>query len=551
MGMSSPLLRRLSILAGGLLLALATPSVDAQTSDKYGGRLTYAEKESVNEFNPYQLQEPRPASDRLFTLLYGTLVSYDYVREKVVPGLAKDWSVSPEGVPAVEQITFELRDDAQWHDGESLTAEDVAFTYEYVVGVRAGTNKQALKRFASLVDSVQTDVSNGTVTFHLVRPTTKPAQRFSSLWIIPEHKFNDRYVSKDGEKSLGENPVGTGPYQFVEKSLDGSIKLTAFEEYWGTGPYIGTTEMRRTLDPSTMASQALGGNIQLIVETPPDQIGRLDQSGQFTLKSYQSLSFNAFGYNNNGPILGQKEVRQALTHAVDRKSLLKQWYQNKGQVIGGPLVPAHPYYNQSVQPREHDLDKARTLLSEAGYEDRDGDGIRETEKNKELRFQLVTLKPKAAQSTRRQNVAQSYAEQLAEAGVKVEVVSRVKSVYLEKIFEKKDFDIAWVKWEFDPSYDISSLFLSKNSSTGGDNITKYSNQKVDKLIRGFRNASDPEAKRNYMYEIQNIIHEDVPYTFLYTIENWTSISIELITTRVDPYYFFSYYNNWYVDPAVR
>jgi peptide/nickel transport system substrate-binding protein len=467
-----------------------------------------------------------------------------------MPGLATDWDALPQNASAAERITFELREGVRWHDGEPFTAEDVAFTYQYVVGMRAASNKQALKRFA-LIDSVQTDTEANTITFHLVRPTTNPVQRFSSLWIIPKHKFNDKYVPKEGERSLGEKPVGTGPYQFVEKKLNGNIELTAFKEYWGTGPYIADTGMRRVLDPSTMATQAIGRNIQLIVETPPDQIGRLEQSGRFTLKNYQSLSFNAFGYNNNDPILGRRTVRRALTRAVDRKSLLKQWHANKGTVIGGPLVPGHPYYNPDVQPREHDVEKARTLLSEAGCEDRDGDGVRETAGGKELRFQLVTLKPKAAQSTRRQNVAQSYASQLKEIGVEIEVVTRVKANYLSSVLQEKGFDIAWVKWEFDPSYDISSLFLSGNNTSGGDNIVNYRSQKVDKLIRSFRRADDPEAKRNYMNSIQKLIHEDVPYTFLYTIKNFSAINIKVIHTRIDPYFYFSYYNKWYIDPGIR
>jgi peptide/nickel transport system substrate-binding protein len=542
---------RLSIAAGALLvgLVLSSPCAQAQNSEKYGGSLNYAERESVNEFNPYQRQEPRPASDRLYTLIYETLVDYNYESEEVEPSLATDWTVSPKGAQTPEQITFELREDVRWHDGERFTAEDVAFTYRYVV--RASANEKAYKRFGGLIEAVRADADANTVTFDLVRPTPKPAQRFSSLWIIPEHKFDEKYVPEDEGQSLGRSPVGTGPYRFVERSLEGNVMITAFESYWGEGPFVAETELRPPLDPSTMANQTIAGNIQLIVETPPEQIGRLEQSGEVALKSYQSLSFNAFGYNNNHPILGLQVVRRALTRAVDRTSLLKEWYANKGRVIGGPLVPGHPYFNPDIQPREHDPERARTLLSEAGYEDRDGDGIRETVDGDELRFQLVTLKPKAAGSTRRQNVAQSYASQLEEVGVQIDVVSRVRSEYLELIFQKKDFDIAWVSWEFDPSYDISSLFRSRNNDAGGDNVVNYNNQKVDKLIRGFKEAGDPEAKRNYMYSIQEEIHDDVPYTFLYTIEKYAAIDLGLVYTRIDPYYFFQYYNSWYIEPGVR
>lgn len=544
--------RRLGFLAAALLvgLMLGAPGALAQNGEKYGGRLNYAERETVNEFNPYQRQEPRPAPDRLYTLIYETLVSYDYDREKVMPSLATDWSVSPQNAQAPEQITFELREDVRWHDGERFTAEDVAFTYRYVVEFQAATNEGAIKRFGGLIDSVRTDPSANTVTFDLVRPTPKPAQRFSSFWIIPEHKFNEKYVPKDETESLSRKPVGTGPYRFVELLMNGNVTLAAYKDYWGDGPFIAETEMRRSLDPSTMATEAIAGNLRLIVRTPLEQVGRLEQSGDFALRSYQSLSFNAFGYNSNHPILGLQVVRRALTRAVDRTSLLKEWYADKGRVIGGPLVPGHPYYNPDVQPREHDPERARKLLSAAGYEDRDGDGVRETVDGNELRFQLLTLKPKAAGSTRRQNVAQSYASQLEKVGVKIEVVSRVFSEYQE-LKKRGEYEIAWVRWEFDPTYDITSLFLSEETGAGGDNFVNYNNQKVDKLIRSFREAKDPEAKRSYIYRIQEIIHEDVPYTFLYTVENYAAINLFVIPSRIDPYYFFSYYKSWYINPGVR
>lgn len=537
------------LLAGLFLYALGTVPSLAQ-SDKFGGKLSYAETESVSEFNPYQRGEPRPASDRLYTLIYNGLVSYDYEREKVLPGLAEDWSVSPEVGPA-ETITFQLREDAEWHDGESFSPADVAFTYRYVVEVRAGSNLQATKRFASLVEGVSTNESENTVTFDLVESTSQPAQGFTGLWIIPEHKFNDSYLPLEDGTALGREPVGTGPYEFEDRNLDGNITLAPFEAYWDQSPYIQRTEMKRVLDPSTMATGAIGGSTQLIVETPPDQIGRLEQSGEFTLTSYQSLSFNAFAYNNNHPILGDRTVREALTHAVDRQSLLKEWHAGKGRVLGGPLVPGHPYYNSDIQPREHDPAAARRLLEEAGFNNQGADDTRQNSDGDELSFTLVTKKPKAAQSTRRQNVAESYISQLEEVGVDVELVNLQSDQYQRTVFRKKTFDIAWVKWEFDPSYSISGLFLSEENSPGGDNIVNYSNQKVDDLIRSFQQAEDSEARRSLMGRVQEIIHDDLPYTFLYTVDNYASIHYSVIYNRIDPYYFFSYYNEWYIDPALR
>jgi peptide/nickel transport system substrate-binding protein len=309
--------------------------------------------------------------------------------------------------------------------------------------------------------------------------------------------------------------------------------------------------MRRVLDPSTMVFRALGGNIELIVETPADQIARLEQAAEFNLEVYQSLSFNAFGYNNAHPILQEKQVRRALTHAVDRDEMLRNWYEDKGTVIGGPFVPGHPFYNPSVEPLAYDPAQARQLLSQAGYVDRDGDGIRETSAGEDVSFRLVTLIEEAATATVKQNVAESYVDYLREVGVRVEVVNQVKDKYLESVFRKKDFDIAWVKWEFDPSYDIASLFRTESNNPGGDNIVNYSNPKVDELLQEYVEADDPERRRQIMYNTQQIIAEDSPYTFLYTVDNYATMHFSIVSTRVDPYYFFSYYDSWYIAPDFR
>ena len=515
--------------------------------DKYGGAVTYAENESVSVFNPYQRKEARGTSDRLYTLIYDGLVSYDFEREASVPALAADWS--PKGSVASETITFQLRDGVTWHDGEPLTVEDVVFTYNYILD--AGSSDEARAHMASLVDSVSANASNGTVTFHLRQRTPKPASRFAGLWIIPEHRFTDQMIPKSGQPSLKDEPLGTGPYRFEERKLNGNIRLSAFENYWGDRAYIGETRMKLVLDPTTMALQAQGESIQLLVETPPDQISRLEQTGDFKLESYQSLSFDAFAYNMTHPVLGKKRVRRAFTHAVDREGLLSNWYAGKGAVIGGPFVPGHPFYNPDVEPVEHDPATARQLLEEAGYRDRDGDGIRETEDGTDLAFRLVTLVKEAATSTVNQNVAESYASQLREIGVQVNVVNEVRAKYQETLFEERAFDIAWIRWEFDPIYDIASLFTTRTDRPGGDNIVSYSSQKVDNLIQEFKQADDPERRRQLMYRVQEIIAEDMPYTFLYTVANYASIQYAIVSTRIDPYYFFSYYDGWYISPDFR
>ena len=522
-------------------IAGITGPAQAQDGSKYGGAVTYAEGESVNVFNPYQVTEERGVSDRLFTLLYDSLVEYDFDSERTVPALATSWT--PRGDAPTDEITFQLRD-ADWHDGEPFTADDVKFTFDYIQ--QAGSNADATQRVASLIESVEADWINSTVTFQLRREVPQVAQRFAGFWIIPEHRFNDQMLPAG--TPLRDEPVGTGPYQFIDRNLNGRIDLQAFEGYWEEdSPYIAETKLKRILDPTTMFQQAVGGGIQLIIETPPTQIGQLEASADFDLRVSPSLSFDAFAYDNAHPILGQKTVRRAFTYAVDRETILRNFYADKGTALGGPLVPDHPFFNPDVQPLPYDRARARQLLDQAGYRDRDGDGVRETQNGEPLSFEVVTLVEEAAVSPVNQNVAESYANALEAVGVEIEIVPQVKEEYLNTVFDGQDFEIAWVRWEFDPSYDISTLFM-----TGGkDNITAYRNDQADRLFEAFQSADDPEARRSRIYDVQTILAEDMPYTFLYTVENYTAINLKIISGRIDPYYFFSYYDDWYIAPEFR
>lgn len=540
----------LPLLAAGLLClgpspseAFAQQSSGQDSESKYGGRVSYAENSSVSVFNPYQLGEPSGVSDRLFSLMYEGLVHYDYQREKVVPVLANDWIVGKK------EITFYLRKDVQWHDGEPFTAEDVVFTFRYIL--KAGSNRSARRLAASLVQSVDQGPSQHIVTFQLNRTPSNIAREFSGFWVIPKHRFNDQMLPKDESTPLRDAPVGTGAYEFEEDLLDGSIKLTSFQDHWDGKAHIANTQMKRIFDPTTTFQQAKGGNIELIIETPPGQVGPLEETGRFTFEVSPSLSFDAFAYDNAHPVLGKRKVRRALTHAVDRRSLLENFYAGKGQVLGGPVVPQQGYYNPNVQTLKHNPEKARSLLKEAGYVDRDEDGTRETPDGTTLSFDVFTLVPEAASSTVNQNVAESYTSSLGKVGIEASIAPRPKEEYREIVFNEGDFNIAWVQWEFDPNYDIGPLFRSSETEQGGDNIVNYKNEKIDKKFEEFVREDDPERRRSLIYEVQKIISKDVPYTFLYSVEDYTAVHRRVVSTRIDPYYFFSYYDDWYIPSGYR
>ena len=521
-----------------------TPEAAAQ---QRGGSLAYAENESVSVFNPYALEQDRGASDRLFTLLYEGLIHYDYDREEARPNLAQSWSASGDEV--VDRITFSLREDVVWHDGEPFTAEDVVFTYNYLINSDAVVNQGARQRYRQLIDRVE-EVNKHTVTVHLSEPMLNAIQYFQN-WMLPAHAFEDNFLPAAGGPNLSREPIGTGPYAFVERRLNGNITLERFEDYWGDVAKVADITMSRELDPSTMIIRAIGGNLDLIVETPPSQIGRLEQSGEFSLRAYQSLSFHGFGFNHRSEPMNDSAFREAIVKATNREQLLRNWFEGKGELLGGPFASGHSFFNPAVEPLPFDPAAARRILDEAGYSDENGDGFRQMPDGSPLTIRFVTLVEEAATSTVHQNVASSFETYAEDIGVRVEVDNRIRDEYLTSIFRDHDFDMAWVRWTFDPSYNISDLFHSEQSNKGGNNFVGYENPRVDELIESFGSAEDPEQRRQLMYRVQEIIAEDAPYVFLYTIDNYASMHYSVVMSRIDPYYFFSYFNQWYIDQELR
>ena len=523
---------------------VTVPDVSAQ---QRGGSLTYPEYESVSVFNPYALEQDRGASDRLFTLIYDGLVQYDYDREQARPNLARSWSASEDEV--VDRITFSLRDDVVWHDGEPFSAEDVVFTYSYLINSEAPANQGARNRYRRLIDRVEAADAH-TVTVYLREPTLGAARYFQN-WILPAHAFADNFLPAADGPNLSREPVGTGPYAFVERRLNGNIVLEVFEEHWGDVANVEEVTMRRVLDPSTVGINAIGGNINLIVETPPSQIGLLEQSGEFNLRAYESLSFHGFGFNHRTEPMNDPAFREAIVKATNREQLLRNWFEGKGELLGGPFASGHSFFNPAVEPIPFNPEAARRMLDEAGYLDENGDGFRQMPDGSPLTLRFVTLVEEAATSTVNQNVAASFETYAEEIDIRVEVVNRVRDEYLTAIFRDHDFDMAWIRWTFDPSYNISSLFHSEQSYAGGNNLVGYENPRVDELLESFQAAEDPEQRRQLMYRVQEIIADDMPYVFLYTIDNYASIHYSVVMSRIDPYYFFTYFNQWHIDPELR
>ena len=230
-------------------------------------------------------------------------------------------------------------------------------------------------------------------------------------------------------KPLVEEPIGTGPYRFRRQSIEGHVSLDVNLNHWNRPGRIETVKMRRVTDPSQMTMMALGGGHNLMIQVPPHQIPQIDASKLFNIERYPSFSIYAFAYNCEHPLLKDARVRRALTYATDRRQMLDQWFNGKGHLVATPFNNASPYFDPDVKPYPHDPAKARALLQNAGYIDRDNDGIRESRDGQALRLTLVNYVERAAMTTTNQNLAASYKSDLAGVGVEINLIDLPLELY--------------------------------------------------------------------------------------------------------------------------
>lgn len=524
-------------LTGLLVVGLAwaiTSAAYAQTNGNHGGELLYGEAETVSRFDPYRLATARGASDRLFSLIYEGLVRYDYDAEEYEYVLASAHEVGDDG----RTVIFTLRPNIRWHDGEPLTAEDVVFTYEYIKRIAP----EQIRRPYDAIRSVEMlDLLTVQATF--VGEVAEPLVYFDT-WILPEHRY-ENYLPRPGMDSIEDAPIGTGPYIFRGRTIEGHVTLDVNENYWQQRGNIETLVMNKVTDPRQTALLVGSGIYRLMVQVPPDQIVYLKETQKVRIEQYASFGVYAFAYNCTHPILQDKVVRQALTYATNRQQMLDQWFNGKGHLLASPFNLFSPYYDPSLKPYPFDAAHARKLLDDAGYTDRNGDGIREAPGGAPLRFDLVNFVEDVASNTVNQNMASSYQNDLRQIGVEVNLLNLTLDEYRDRLFRDNDFDIALVQWTFDPIYDVTDLFSA--SAIGGNNIVQFENREVDTIIDLFQRQPDPEIRIDLMKSLQRVLADQSPYTFVLSPDKNAAFHRSLANTRIDPYYFFPYFAQWYIQ----
>jgi peptide/nickel transport system substrate-binding protein len=518
-----------------LMTFLIAPAALARENDT----LIYGEYGSPTRLVPILANDS--ISIRLIELIYGSLVYYSFDGE-IKGDLAQQWQISND----LKSVTFFLRDDVRWHPlpgetkGKPFTADDVVKTFNIMMHPKTVTSLQARYNFIESVNKLD----DHTLVFKMKKPMLGVLGRFSFKIIPSSMVENYDYLSGDEEIDLYKHPIGTGPYRFVsQKGPASEIVLHANEEYHLGIPAIGKVIMRPFADQNIITQTLLFGGIDLEVRVPHRDIGEIQGDSRFELNPYSTLSYSFFGYNFRNPVLAIREVRRAISYAINRQEMLDSFFEGKGQLVSGPFAPGSWAYNLDIEPVPYSPDRANALLDKAGFRERTKDGVRKRG-SYSLTFDMVVPISKENETTKR--VILSFQNYLKDVGIDIDIRWLEWKSWTEAVFVHNEFDIIYADWLFDDSFDISSLFHSREIGPGKNNFGAYRSPEVDALIDEAGATLDIEKKRTIYKRLHEILAEDAPYTYLWTLTNYAAFNRKVRRIEIHPTRFFTYIKDWYI-----
>jgi peptide/nickel transport system substrate-binding protein len=301
--------------------------------------------------------------------------------------------------------------------------------------------------------------------------------------------------------------------------------------------------MRPFADQNIITQTLLYGGIDLEIRVPPRDIAEIQGDSRFELAPYSTLSYSFFGYNFRNPVLAIKEVRKAISYAINRQEMLGSFFEGKGQIISGPFAPGSWAYNLDVDPIPYSPVESNALLDRAGFIERAKDGVRKKGSYR-LEFQMVVPISKENETTKR--VILAFQNYLNNVGIRIDIRWLEWKAWTDAVFVDGDFDIIYADWLFDDSFDISSLFHSKEIGPGRNNIGGFKNPEVDSLLDEARSTLDIEKKRTIYRRLHEILADEVPYTYLWTLTNYAAYNRKLRRVEIHPTRFFTYIRDWYI-----
>jgi peptide/nickel transport system substrate-binding protein len=447
--------------------------------------------------------DPRIGTDarsaQLTSLLFSGLLERDAAMN-VRGDLADHWET-----PDPKTYIFHLHGGVKFSDGRALTSDDVKFTFESILnGIPNGNGiTQSPKKGAfRAVQSIDAPDAQ-TIIFHLSEPNASFAWSLvrSAVGIVPA----------GSGANFAQHPVGSGPFRFVSSLQDEEVVFERNDQYFRGSPQIQRVKFRVVPEAVVRALELRKGTADVELNSfTPDMIPVLAEQPDLAITEEPGTLFSYVSFNCEDPTLAHREVRQALTYATDRATLVRTLIRNQAHVAAGPLPPNNWAYESNVPQYEFDPAKAEALLDQAGFPRR-GDphtGIRFTITMKSSTDSLARLLGEVLQ------------DEWKRVGVQLELRPLEFATFYADI-TKGNFQLYTLRWvgaNNDPDF-FEYAFGSHKIPPAGANRGRYRNAKLDALVDQARVEPDREKRRAIYSQVQQIIATDLPYLPLWFQDN--------------------------------
>ena len=418
-----------------------------------------------------------------------------------IPAVAESYTVSED----LMTYTFKLRDGIKFHNGKNVTADDVKYSIDKFAGISDGS--EPLVSAFSVIEEVNI-IDDKTVDVVLNTPDTDLPTYLAmvSAAIIPKDNENPDTVA-----------IGTGPYKYVSRSPQENIICEAFDDYWGEKANIKNVTFKVEANADSIVMDLLGGSIDFYARLTIDQVKQLND--EFSVYEGTMNLVQALYLNNNVKPFDDVRVRQALSYATDVDEILDITAEGKGTKIGSRMFHAFgKYYDESLSELyPTDIEKAKELLKEAGYENG---------------FNMTITVPSNYQP--HIDVAQVLAEQYKKIGVNAEIQLVEWNSWLSDVYTGRDFESTVIG--VDASYLAASALLSRFESTAANNFINFKSDAYDKAYNKTLTTADDDERTALYLECEKILADEAANVYIQDLPEYVVLNKKFTGYEFYPLY---------------
>lgn len=507
---------KVRLLAGAILLValvVGLSAVSAQSQEDGPVTLDVGENQGIDSMNP--LVGQLVPSYEAWNLHYPTLTDKAAKDFETIPALAESWESSDDG----RTWTYKLRDGLKWSDGKPLTSQDIAWT------INTSRDEEWLNHSATTANLTATAPDATTVV--LKSSVDDPKLPTMDVYILPKHIW-EKMSAAERRKSDGTDGVGGGPF-VLEKFEKGQFaRFRANPNFWGGKPAVDKVVLRKFNNPDAMVAALKTGELDAAWNIPGNAFKQLAKDPNIVTNEGYQGSFSEVGINGGDglkkphPALLDLKVRQAIVHAIDKKVIVDRVLVGLGKPVETMTPSPDPSWLPELsedQTYEFDLDKARSILEEAGYKDTDDDGVREMPgSGQPLNFTYYARSDGETGA----EVAEFMKGWLEEIGIAT-TQKVADDSQLTTVIGKGEYDIMSWGWTpfVDPDPMLSYMTCGQISSDPKDptnyyNDANYCDKEYDRLYKQQNSELDPEKRREIVQEMLIRWQQAAVYNVMYT-----------------------------------